>query len=125
MIKFYPNYFKKEDHRGEMIGLINEGNWKEINFFSTNPNQLRGHHFHKETDELFIILKGKVKIKLTKVSDKGKLIDETASLEAMEGDVFIIPKMIHHVFEIVKKTEWINALSLKMSDKDPDIYLIK
>ena len=30
MIIFLPNYFTKEDARGKMIGLVNEGNWKEL-----------------------------------------------------------------------------------------------
>ena len=47
-----------------MKGLINEGEWKELNFFSTKAGQVRGDHYHKNTDELFIILEGEIKIKL-------------------------------------------------------------
>ena len=125
MIIFLPNYFTKEDARGKMIGLVNEGNWKELNFFSTKPNQKRGNHYHKKTDELFIILKGRIKVELNSVSDSGKLIGDTKSIIITKGDVFIIPKMIFHSFDIIEESNWINGLSLKMNNKAPDIFHLK
>jgi len=124
MIKYYSNYFKKEDSRGKIIGLIDQGNWKELNYFSTEPSQVRGNHYHKKTDELFIILKGKLKIQLTRVSVNGELEGESKSFTVKQGDVFVIPKMIYHVFNIIEKSEWINGLSLKMDIKFPDIQTI-
>jgi len=124
MIKFYSNYFKKEDTRGTIIGLINEGNWKELNYFSTQPNQIRGNHFHKKTDELFIILKGKLKIQITRISINGGLEGESEFFLVKKGDVFIIPKMVHHVFNVLEESEWINALSFKMDNYSPDIHNI-
>ena len=125
MIIFLPNYFTKEDDRGKMIGLVNQGSWKELNFFSTKSNQNRGNHYHKKTDELFIILKGRIKIELTRVSDNGKLIGETKSVIIKKGDVFIIPKMIFHSFDIIEESNWINGLSIKMNNKAPDIFDLK
>lgn len=124
MIKHYSNYFKKEDSRGKIIGLIDQGNWKELNYFSTEPGQVRGNHYHKKTDELFIILKGKLKIQLTRVSVNGELEGESKSFTVKQGDVFVIPKMVYHVFNIIEKSEWINGLSLKMDIKFPDIQTI-
>ena len=125
MIIFLPNYFTKGDARGKMIGLVNEGNWKELNFFSTKPNQRRGNHYHKKTDELFIILKGRIKVELNSVSDSGKLIGDSKSIIITKGDVFIIPKMIFHSFDIIEESNWINGLSLKMNNKAPDIFHLK
>ena len=125
MIIFLPNYFSKEDDRGKMIGLVNQGSWKELNFFSTKSNQNRGNHYHKKMDELFIILKGRIKIELTRVSDNGKLIGETKSVIIKKGDVFIIPKMIFHSFDIIEESNWINGLSIKMNNKAPDIFDLK
>ena len=124
MIKHYSNYFKKEDSRGKIIGLIDQGNWKELNYFSTEPGQVRGNHYHKKTDELFIILKGKLRIQLTRVSVNGELEGESKSFTVKQGDVFVIPKMVYHVFNIIEKSEWINGLSLKMDIKFPDIQTI-
>lgn len=121
MIKFYTNYFKKEDPRGKIVGLINQGSWEELNYFFTDSNQIRGNHYHKKTNELFIILKGKLEIQLTKVSQDGKLEGRTESFFIKKGDVFVIPKMIYHEFKIIEKAEWINALSRKMDKEFPDI----
>ena len=71
MITFYKNYFHNADSRGLIKGIINEGNWQEINYFETTKNQIRAEHYHKETDELFIILKGKIKITLEKIDNNG------------------------------------------------------
>ena len=102
MIKFYKNYFVNEDERGRFVGLINDKNWQEINYFHTKENQIRANHYHKHTDELFIILEGKIKITLTKVLSNGKLDKKSSDYSITKNDVFVIEKMTHHVFEIIK-----------------------
>ncbi|MAD12206.1 MAG: hypothetical protein CMC04_05740 [Flavobacteriaceae bacterium] len=122
MLTFLKNHFSVSDSRGEMIGLINQGNWQELNLFKTSSNQLRGSHYHKFTDELFIILKGKIKIQLSKVTENGELIGKTKCINVSKGDVFIIPKLTYHIFEIFETTEWINALSIRLDKKNPDMH---
>ena len=124
MIKFLKNYFSINDDRGSIKGLVNRGNWRELNFFETTANQKRGEHYHKLTDELFIILKGKIKIQLSRVSEEGKLVGEKEYYIVSKGDVFIIPKLTFHAFEILEDTKWINGLSVKFDDLKPDIYKI-
>ena len=124
MIKNIKNYISINDKRGKMIGLINEGNWQELNFFETEPNQIRGGHFHKYTDELFIILKGKIKIQSSKVGQNNQIIGKKNNHIVTKGDVFIIPKLTYHTFEILERSEWINALSLRLNNDDPDIHKI-
>ena len=124
MITFLKNHFSVTDSRGKMTGLINQGNWQELNLFKTLPNQLRGSHYHKFTDELFIILKGKIKIHLTKVTEKSELIGKTKYINVSKGDVFIIPKLTYHIFEMIEETEWINALSIRLDKENPDIHFI-
>ena len=108
MITFLKNHFSVTDSRGKMTGLINQGNWQELNLFKTLPNQLRGSHYHKFTDELFIILKGKIKIHLTKVTEKSELIGKTKYINVSKGDVFIIPKLTYHIFEIIDFLSFLN-----------------
>lgn len=122
MIKFLENYTQILDSRGFMKGLINQGNWKELNFFFTKSGQIRGNHYHKITDELFIILKGKMEIELTSVNPKCKNNNNSKKVIVKNGDVFIIKKNTRHIFHILEDTEWINGLSKKMDKKNPDIY---
>jgi mannose-6-phosphate isomerase-like protein (cupin superfamily) len=122
MITFYKNYFRNKDTRGLIIGLVNKGNWKEINYFETSGNQIRANHYHKETDELFIILKGKMKITLKNILVDGSPGRNIESYEIKKGDVFVISKMTYHTFEILQKSVWLNALSIKMDKKNPDFH---
>ena len=124
MIKFYKNYYVNEDERGRFVGLINDKNWQEINYFHTQENQMRANHYHKHTDELFIILEGKIKITLTKVLSNGKLDKKSSDYSITKDDVFVIKKMTHHIFEIIEESAWINALTIKIDNNNPDIISI-
>ena len=46
------------DSRGQMLGVINDGQWEEINFISTAASCLRGGHYHRDTRELFLLISG-------------------------------------------------------------------
>ena len=123
MIIFLKNHIVKEDSRGIMKGLVNQGNWKELNYFSTIAGQIRGNHYHKNTDELFIILEGKIEIEWSKVDLKGETIHNLNKTTVKMGDVFIIKKNIRHIFNILEDSEWINGLSQKMDEIHPDICI--
>ena len=123
MIKFFENYIVKSDSRGEMKGLINQGNWKELNYFSTKAGQTRGNHYHKNTDELFIILTGKIEIECIRVNDKGESISNKKTVIAQKGDVFVIRRGTRHTFHILENTNWINGLSQNVDEKNPDFFI--
>ena len=84
MIEFIPNYIEYSDKRGSFLGLINFGNWKEINIICSEADTVRGDHYHENTDELFLILEGKIKITLQKVLDNEKLDNEKKTFEIQE-----------------------------------------
>ena len=105
-----------------MKGLINQGKWEELNFFSTIAGQIRGDHYHKKTDELFIILKGKIEIEWAEVDKEGRKIHDFNKVFVNRGDVFIIKRKTRHIFNIIEDSEWINGLSRKMEKNSPDIY---
>ena len=86
MIEFIPNYTKHSDKRGYFRGLINFGNWEEINFICSEAGTIRGNHYHENTDELFVILDGKIKIILQKVLSKKDLEKKQEIFESFQGD---------------------------------------
>ena len=47
-----------------MLGVINDGQWEEINFLETAECCTRGGHFHRSTRELFLILKGTIRVRI-------------------------------------------------------------
>ena len=122
MIEFIPNYIEISDKRGSFLGLINFGNWKEINIICSEANTVRGDHYHKNTDELFLILEGKIKITLQKVLDNKVLHNEKKTFDVQEGDVFLIKKNVNHIFETIEYSKWINVLSQKLNIDNPDLH---
>ena len=124
MIEFIPNYFEHSDKRGSFLGLINFGNWEEINFICSEAGTIRGNHYHENTDELFIILEGKIKIILQNVLGKKDLENKKETFSVKEGDVFLIKKNVNHIFEIIEHSKWINVLSQKINKEKPDIHRI-
>lgn len=122
MIEFIPNYIEYSDERGYFLGLINFGNWKEINIICSEADTVRGNHYHKNTNELFLILEGKIKITLQKVLDNKVLDNEKKTFDVQEGDVFLIKKNVNHIFETIEYSKWINVLSQKLNIDNPDIH---
>jgi len=122
MIEFIPNYIEYSDKRGSFLGLINFGNWKEINIICSEANTVRGDHYHKNTDELFLIIEGKIKITLQKVLGNKVLDNEKETFDVQEGDVFLIKKNVNHIFETIEYSKWINVLSQKLNIDNPDIH---
>ncbi|MBW2604805.1 MAG: WxcM-like domain-containing protein [Deltaproteobacteria bacterium] len=121
MLKFIKPYFMYEDKRGALEGLINFGEWKEINLISSLAGIERGNHYHKETLELFIILEGKINVIVQKVKD-GKLLGSKAERIVKGGDVFLIDPFINHTFRVLNDAKWINVLSTKIDPQNPDIH---
>ena len=124
MIEFIPNYIEHSDKRGSLLGLVNFGNWKEINIICSEADTVRGNHYHKNTDELFLILEGKIKITLQKVLNYKALDNEKKTFNVQEGDVFLIKKNVNHIFETIEYSKWINVLSKKLNKDKPDIHRI-
>lgn len=112
MIKLLKPYFSFKDDRGLITGIIQEGNWKEINIISSKKGTRRGDHYHKKCTELFIILSGKVKVYLQSVNKPAR----TMTVIFMKNDAFIVPCGTIHTFEILENSRWINALDMIIKD---------
>lgn len=118
MYKLINRYFSYKDERGVIEGLVNFGNWQEINIITSYKNTVRGGHFHKKTKELFYILKGQIKAELYDVNSADK--KETVILK--EGDIFLIEPYTLHTFTMLTDSQWINMLSIKNDETSPDIH---
>lgn len=105
MIKFLKPYFEHKDERGSIFGIIQEGNWKEINLIKSEKEAVRGGHYHKEMLEFFFIIDGAIELKLKYVNEP--LIQ---SITVVKGDIFIIKPYTIHTFICLTDCVWINAL---------------
>jgi uncharacterized RmlC-like cupin family protein len=113
-------YFEHSDTRGSIQGIINTGTWREANLINSDVGAIRGQHYHKLTEECFIILSGKISVKFRKPIDVGAEITDHAIFLA--GDVFIVNPFVEHTFEILEKAQWINLLSVSMDSDHADFY---
>ncbi|MBS4759498.1 MAG: cupin domain-containing protein [Clostridium sp.] len=115
MYKVLESYFCHKDERGSIKGIINSGNWQEINYITSKKGCIRGGHYHKKTTELFYILKGSIKAVFEKEEQKQEC-------KFSCGDIFLIEPETFHTFEMLEDSEWINMLSIRMDNNSPDIY---
>lgn len=112
----YPySYFA--DHRGKITGLMQNKEWKEVNYIESFKGTVRGNHYHKKTTEAFFIIDGKIQVS---TSDIQTGIKKEFTIE--KGDVTIINPMILHTFKILEDARWINMLSEPMGAFDKDIW---
>lgn len=121
MLRFVNRYFVHTDERGSIEGLINQGNWQELNIITSEVGIVRGNHYHKTSVELFIILEGEIEILVQDV-DNGNLTGSTLTYLVKAGDVFLVEPMTNHIFTPQSFSKWINALSIRMDKDHPDFY---
>jgi dTDP-4-dehydrorhamnose 3,5-epimerase-like enzyme len=125
MIKIIDPYFIFKDDRGFLKGMINFGEWQEINLVYSKSNIIRGNHYHKETEEIFIILEGKIKVTLYKIYND--TVDKNSKKEYIfeKEQVFLIEKNVLHIFEVLEDAKWINVLSKKTNPENPDFHKVE
>lgn len=121
MYKVITAYFHHQDPRGSITGIINSGQWEELNYITSVKNTIRGNHYHKTTTELFIILSGIIKVTFERI-ENDKATSEFEIKHFKSRDAFIVNPNTSHTFEILEDSSWINVLSKKIDPKNPDFY---
>lgn len=117
-MKPFEPYKKLEDSRGSFLGIVNSGQWEEINFVETAANQVRGGHYHKKTWELFFIIDGDIEITITELGGVGM-----NKFTVGPGSIFVIEPFEIHSFACKTPCKWINVLSKRIDDQFHDIYV--
>lgn len=109
-------YTQKEDVRGKLLGLLNEGLWEEINYLETRAGETRGNHYHANTVEVFFIISGDIDIEV--IQADGKIHRD----HLVAGDVLRIEPGETHTFHCSTDTSWINVLSKRFDPQTPDLH---
>ncbi len=117
-MKLFEPYKRFEDSRGSFLGIVNSGQWEEINFVETSANQVRGGHYHKETRELFFIVDGNIEITITELGG-GSISNVTVG----PGSIIVIEPFEIHSFACKTACKWINVLSKRIDDQFHDIHV--
>nr|WP_250208040.1 cupin domain-containing protein [Curvibacter sp. CHRR-16] len=120
MYRILPRYFEHKDARGSIAGLLNVGVWREMNLIASDAGATRGHHYHKETQECFVVLVGKIHVVFRRpLAGSGW---EQKERIFVAGEVFIVEPTVEHTFHILEASQWINLLSKPVDTDQPDFH---
>ena len=108
-----------DDSRGRMLGVINDGQWEEINYIETAAFCTRGGHYHRDTRELFLLISGTVKVRI-RAHDRRDIQEFTLS----GGSIFVVDPGEAHWLDTQTACAWINALSKRFDEAAPDIVAV-
>ena len=111
-------YARRSDGRGSFLGLVNEGNWREVNYFCTRAGSIRGEHFSKETHEVVFLLKGEVEIELQSVSDPSQRM----TFRLREGEGAEIMPYTYRILRYLTDCEQITLLDKPFDEANPDLH---
>lgn len=105
------------DDRGTLCQLIHEG-YQQANVVYTKKGSKRGgFHYHKENEELFYIVCGKIKVCLRLQAQAEEYVFE-------KGDMFRIHKYVRHDFSFLEDTILVGFYDrgVEKPDGTKDIY---
>ncbi len=106
--------FFHEDEKGRLLQLVHDG-YKQINVITTQKGKDRGDHYHKNTEEAFFIIEGKM---IVRFSNGG--FEETR--EFSKNDFFVIHPYVNHYMtfpeDCVMIAMYTNPVELPNGTKD-------
>ncbi len=111
-----------KDERGSLFELLRtDSSEGQIFFSTTNPNYVRGQHFHMTKFERFCVIEGEAKIRMRKMGSK-KVTEYYVSGEDIK--LFDTPVMYTHNIENIGKDKmvavfWVSKL---LDENDVDTY---
>ena len=99
VIKIKPVH---EDERGKIIDIVDGEEFVHAGIVTFKPGAIRGNHYHKQTEQINYILKGKLKCLSKDLSKKGSKVKEVI---LVEGDLTTNPKFEWHSQEGIEDSE--------------------
>jgi len=102
--------FKHVDSRRTLYQLLTR-DIKQVNLYEAKKGAILGNHFHKETDEYFYLISGKI------------YYNESRILEP--GDLFVVFPEENHVLECCTDVKLMSFLTKAYSKENPDQWQIE
>lgn len=104
LVKKMKTDFEFSNENGSLVQLVHDG-WKQVNVLISKKGSKRGGHFHKENQEAFYIVEGK----LILILDENEEHEET---EFSTGEMFMISPYQMHNFIFWKIQLWYLCIAM-------------
>ena len=120
--KFFPVSYKvNSDKRGSFVELLKSNIQGQFSFSTTNPDIVRGNHFHTRKIERFSVISGKALIEIRKIDSEEKISFE---VDGSDPSYIDMPIWYTHNIKNIGNTElitnfWINEF---FDPNDMDTY---
>ena len=113
----------KSDERGSFFELLKMGVAGQVSYFTTEPGQKRGNHFHNTKIERFYILEGSVRFGFLDLkSDEKKFLEVHAlngNIEMVETTVGVLHELENIGLRQLKIICWANEV---FDEENPDTF---
>jgi dTDP-4-dehydrorhamnose 3,5-epimerase-like enzyme len=116
-IKTLSGYCRLSDPRGEFQGIINQGNWQEVNIVHSHASTTRGGHFHRRTTEVIFLLKGKAEVELALCDH----LNEKIRITLLAGEGVQISPLTVHTFHYLEDSTHLQLLDLRFDPIQQDL----
>lgn len=116
LIEMMKADFEFSSESGSLVQLVHEG-WKQVNVLKSFKGSSRGGHYHKENEEAFYVVEGRLILTVSYENTYEKI-------GFAAGDMFKIFPFQLHTFEFMEDTILISMYSSGVEKKDgtKDIY---
>ena len=111
LIKDLTPDFVYADSRGLLVQLC-RGGYGQINAVFTKKGAVRGNlHYHKNTQEAFFVLAGRVRVTAVRGNETEERVFET-------GAMFLIEEHVRHTFEYLEDTYLVGLYTSGVENPD-------
>jgi dTDP-4-dehydrorhamnose 3,5-epimerase-like enzyme len=114
------SYCTFSDERGQFQGIINQGNWQEVNIVHSNTATIRGGHFHRHTTEVIFLLSGKADVDLAPCDH----LNEKTRITLLAGEGVRIAPLTVHTFHYLEDSTHLQLLDLRFDPTQQDLVAI-
>ena len=97
--KIKPVY---EDERGKIIDIVDGEEFVHAGIVTFKPGAIRGNHYHKKTEQINYILKGRLRCLSKDLSKRGSNVKEVVMVA---GDMSVNPPLEWHAQEAIEESE--------------------
>jgi mannose-6-phosphate isomerase-like protein (cupin superfamily) len=102
-----------DDDRGQLVEVIREGCWRQLNRMTIKRGEARGEHYHKRLVESFHVIEGSVRFDVRQVQTGA-----TQQFVLEHGECVIIEPFDYHVLTALEDTTLVSLYSERFDPHD-------